>query len=134
MIPSREPHCNTYAMNLLFTWSGTINTHTVTGSLSHNPASTAWVFILWSPWASLCTKESFSRWVILLLLSSGIVSIITFSLSISFEKEFLAALATKCPEIQGFGSFRNNSKKETSSRLLVGFFFFFEVQKSNNNK
>jgi len=58
----------------------------------------------------------------LLLLSSGTVSIITFSLSISFEKEFLAALTSKRPESQGFRSLINNNNKEASSRLLVSFF------------
>lgn len=49
-----------------------------------------------------------------LLWSNGTVSITTFSLSISFENEFLAALNSNFPETQDFVPLKKNQKTKTN--------------------
>lgn len=79
------------------------------------PYLRASVFTLWSPRASLWTRESFSTYVMLRLLCRGILSIAKLILSISFAKELLAAPMSKCPQILEFGS--SKEKKSTIYEL-----------------
>lgn len=82
------------------------------GTWLRRPYLRASVFTLWSPRASLWTRESFSTYVMLRLLRRGMLSIAKLILSISFAKELLAAPMSKCPQILEFGS----SKEKKSTR------------------
>lgn len=92
------------------------------GTWPCSPYFRASVFTLWSPRANLWTRESFSTYVILLLLlCKGKLSIAKLILSMSFAKEFLAAPISKCPQILEFGSSKKEKKIEKCKLSLVHF-------------